>query len=109
MKDNDNTKEGMKEASLTPEEVIYLSQQAQMTYGPPQDWQDQGQLGIFTNSNMNPNMMMMSMAMQMSIDEQRKSQWISKDTWVCTCGSNNGGNFCGECGRKAPIKPPEFI
>lgn len=94
MKDNDDIKKNMEKNRLTQEEIIRQAQQCQMTYGPP--------AGL-------PPQAMGFMSMNFPTQEQRPSQWISKEQWLCTCGSTCSGNFCGECGRKAPIKPPQFV
>jgi len=34
---------------------------------------------------------------------------IIKESWKCTCGTDNSGNFCKKCGSKKPItKEPSF-
>ncbi len=30
------------------------------------------------------------------------------DTWICTCGHENTGNFCAVCGRRKPEQPTTY-
>lgn len=38
----------------------------------------------------------------------KEAEQKAKDTWKCSCGAENTGNFCMECGAKKPEQPKSW-
>ncbi|MBR5089484.1 MAG: hypothetical protein IK093_08645 [Ruminiclostridium sp.] len=75
-------------AVVAPEYIANI----QMTYGPPPNVQ-----GLVSALEPPPN--------TMGFFAARHASWLDDGTWKCTCGQENTGKFCIECGSSAPPKP----
>lgn len=42
-------------------------------------------------------------ANQQQVPQTPQQSQTAKNTWTCTCGKENSGNFCSECGSKKPV------
>lgn len=56
--------------------------------------------GGFTNTASQTNLTQMQMQMQQA---QEAKPAPSADSWTCSCGAVNTGNFCQNCGSKKPL------
>ncbi len=58
--------------------------------------------GGFMNTASQTNAMQMQMQQQQMQQQQMNQQAPAANTWTCSCGTQNTGNFCNNCGSKKP-------
>ena len=58
--------------------------------------------GGFMNTASQTNAMQMQMQQQRMQQQQMNQQAPAANTWTCSCGTQNTGNFCNNCGSKKP-------
>lgn len=46
---------------------------------------------------------------QMERDQKEKAAKAAADTWKCSCGAENTGKFCAECGAPKPAPAGEWV
>ncbi len=49
------------------------------------------------------------MARNEEAQKQQQEAAEKKDTWTCTCGAENTGKFCSECGAKKPVPTGSWV
>lgn len=64
-----------------------------------------GGVGGFMNNASQANAAQMQMQMQQQAQQQAQQ---SANTWKCSCGTENTGNFCNNCGAKKPAPAGEW-
>lgn len=57
--------------------------------------------GGFMNAASQTNAQQMQMQAQQAAQQQAAQQ--AANTWKCSCGAENTGNFCNNCGNKKPV------
>lgn len=71
-----------------------------------------GGVGGFMNNASQANAAQMQMQMQQqAMQQQNAAQQTSQqsaNTWKCSCGTENTGNFCNNCGAKKPAPAGEW-
>lgn len=74
--------------------------------GAMQGFMGVGMAGNFAgNMGVNPTAVMQAQQAQMQQAAQKEAETADLDTWNCTCGAVNTGNFCSACGTKKPESP----
>ena len=58
--------------------------------------------GGFMNTASQTNAMQMQMQQQQMQQQQMNQQAPAAGAWTCSCGTQNTGNFCNNCGSKKP-------
>ena len=71
-----------------------------------------GGVGGFMNNASQANAAQMQMQMQQQAMQQQsaaqQTSQQSSNTWKCSCGAENTGNFCNNCGAKKPAPAGEW-
>ena len=62
----------------------------------------QGSVMAFAGLNMAQNAGGMNAQDLYQINQQQQAQQTNNNTWKCTCGVENTGKFCVECGKEKP-------
>ena len=62
-----------------------------------------GMMNSFSGNNAGSQQTLINTAKQLQNDSAPAAP-ASNDTWKCTCGAENSGKFCSECGNKKPEK-----
>ncbi|MGN0637223.1 MAG: SPFH domain-containing protein [Huintestinicola sp.] len=66
-----------------------------------------GGAGGFMNAASQANAAQMQMQAQQAAAQQQAQQ-AAANTWKCSCGAENTGNFCNNCGSKKPAPAGEW-